>query len=95
MLKRILRAAAVVAGLACTCLATMPAPAATHRPVYVCRDAGPVVFSDRPCGPTSEARVLRVHDPGPGKAPSIEPAPPREATLPRTARESQCAQERR
>ncbi len=95
MLERNLRAAAVVAGIACTCLATMPAAAATHRPVYVCRDAGPVVFSDRPCGPTSEARVLRAHDPGPGKAPSIAPAPPGEATLPRTAREAQCAQERR
>ncbi len=95
MPERTLRAAAVVACLACSCLATLPAPAATHRPVYVCRDARPVVFSDRPCGPTSEARLLRAHDPGPGKAPSIEPAPPGEATLPRTARESQCAQERR
>jgi len=95
MLHRILRTAASVAGLAGACLATTPAPAATHRPVYVCRDPRPVVFSDRPCGPVSEARELRVSDTGPGNAASIEPAPPREATLPRTAREPQCAQERR
>jgi len=95
MLNRILHTAASVAGLAGACLAALPATAATHRPVYVCRDARPVVFSDRPCGAATEARVLRVADGGPGNAPSIEPAPPREVTLPRTARESQCAQERR
>ena len=70
--------------LAVLCLAAAPLPAAIDRPIYVCRDATSVAFSDRPCGPISEARVLRVHDPGPGLAASIEPARPRESTRPRT-----------
>lgn len=95
MLDRILSAAAAVAGLATACLAAMPAHAASDRPVYVCRNVRPVVFSDRPCGPSSEARRLRIHDPGPGQASSTEPAPPRAATRPRSVQESQCAQPRR
>ena len=93
MLNRTFRAATTVAGLAWACLATMPAPAATGRPVFVCRGAEAVTFSDLPCGPISEARVLRVHDPGPGVAASIEPAPPGESTKPRTVRQTAGAAE--
>jgi hypothetical protein len=93
MLNRTCRAVAVIASLAWVCLATTPASAATGRPVYVCRSAQGVTFSDRPCGPISEARVLRLHDPGAGLAASIEPAPPGESTRPKTLRESAGAPE--
>ena len=86
MLKPTCRAVAFPAWLAVLCLAGGKSPAATDRPVYVCRSATPVAFSDRPCGPLAEARLLRVHDPGPGHAPSIEPAPPGATTRPRTER---------
>jgi len=87
MLNRIFRAAAAIASLACACTPTTAASASADRPVYVCRSAGLVTFSDRPCGPVSEARVLRVHDPGPGRAASLEPAPTGESTRPRTGRQ--------
>ncbi len=88
MLNRIFRAAAAIAGLASAFVATIPASASTDRPVYVCRTFGPVIFSDRPCGPISEARVLHVHDPGPGRAASLEPAPPGASTRPRASRQA-------
>jgi hypothetical protein len=76
------RAAAVSAGLAIACIAVAPAPAATDRPVFVCRNSTPVIYSDRPCGPLAETCMLRLHDHGPGLAPSVELAIPREATRP-------------
>ena len=83
MLTPTCRAFALPACLAVLGLAAAPLPAAIDRPVYVCRNATPVAYSDRPCGPLAEARVLRIHEPGPGRAPSIEPAPSRAATRPR------------
>jgi hypothetical protein len=55
-----------------------PVPTWRTRPIFVCGHAVPVIFSDRPCGASAEARVLRVHDPGPGRAASIARAPTRE-----------------
>jgi hypothetical protein len=49
----------------------------------VCSHAVPVIFSDLPCGTSAEARVLRVHDPGPGRAASVARAPTRETARPR------------
>lgn len=86
MLTPTCRAVAIPACLAVLGLAAAPLPAAIDRPVYVCRNATPVAYSDRPCGPLAEARVLRIHDPGTGRAPSIEPAPSRAATRPRAER---------
>lgn len=63
--------------------ASPPAPTWRTRPIFVCGHAVPVIFSDRPCGTSAEARVLRVHDPGPGRAASIARAPTRETTTPR------------
>jgi len=60
-----------------------PVPTWRTRPIFVCGHAVPVIFSDRPCGTTAEARVLRVHDPGPGRAASVARAPTRETTRPR------------
>ncbi len=88
MLTPTCRAVTTPACLAALCLAAAPLRAAIDRPVFVCRDATPVAYSDRPCGPLAEARVLRVHDPGPGHAPSIEPAPSRAATRPETVRQA-------
>ena len=83
MLTRIPHAAAICAGLIASVLPASTPRAATYRPVYVCRDAVPVTFSDRPCGLPAEARVLRVHDPGPGSAPSVARAPSTESTRPK------------
>lgn len=44
------------------------------RAVYVCADALPVTFSDRPCGPLPELRMIRVREPPPGSAPGVRPA---------------------
>ncbi len=57
-----------------------PAPTWRTRPIFVCGHAVPVIFSDRPCGTSAEARVLRVHDPGPGRAASVAGTPARETT---------------
>lgn len=84
MLTPTFRIVEISASLAIGCLAAAPAPAATDRPVFVCHGGAPVIFSDRPCGPLAEARVLRVHDPGPGLAASVVPAPSKESTRPRT-----------
>jgi hypothetical protein len=53
------------------------------RPVYVCRDAIPVVFSDRPCGSIVEQRALDVVQPAPGQAATIMRAAPPASTKPR------------
>lgn len=76
-------AAAILSGLIVGCLTATLAHCATGRPIYVCTQAVPVVFSDRPCGPSAEARVLRVHDPGPGRGPSVAHEPTHEATRPK------------
>ena len=53
------------------------------RPVYVCRDAIPVVFSDRPCGPVTERRSLDIFEPGPGQAATTIRLVPSASTRPR------------
>jgi len=68
-----------------------PAPAGSQprktRPIFVCRSRAPVIYSDRPCGPTSEERSLQVQvqaqEPQPGRAASTVPAAAPAATLPR------------
>ena len=82
MLTRLPRANATITGLAITCLGATAPGAATDRPVFVCRGPATVIFSDRPCGPLAEARVLQVPEPGPGAAPSVARAPTTEATRP-------------
>jgi hypothetical protein len=88
MLTRIPRGAAILAGLTLSCIAAAAQSAATSRPIYVCSRATPVIFSDRPCGPLAETRVLHVPDPGPGSGPgrvsSVASAPAKDATRPRT-----------
>lgn len=54
-----------------------------HRPIFVCRSAGPVIFSDRPCGQFAEARELSFVEPGPGLVATIVRPPPPAATKPR------------
>jgi len=83
MLTPTFRVAEIPACLAIACICATPSRAATDRPVFVCRSAVPVIFSDRPCAQHAEARVLRVVDPGPGHAATVDPAPPKEATRPR------------
>jgi hypothetical protein len=88
MLTRIPRGAAILAGLTLSCIAAAAQNAAAHRPIYVCSRAAPVIFSDRPCGPLAETRVLHVPGPGPGSGPgrasSVASAPATDATRPRT-----------
>jgi hypothetical protein len=64
----------------------VPAPPRTERPVYVCLDASPVIFSDRPCGPVTERRTVLVDAAGPGRTATTVPAIPRAATRPRPRR---------
>jgi hypothetical protein len=53
------------------------------RVVFVCRGAGPVIFSDRPCGESVEERSLRFAQPSAGRVASTAPAPAPAATRPR------------
>jgi hypothetical protein len=86
-------------------LPSRPAPATAtrrSRPIFVCRDAVPVIFADRPCGQFAEARVLQVHEPGPGQVASVAHVPPVDSVKPRaeprvaeagpapTARDERC-----
>ena len=84
MYTRTHRSAVILTGLAIGCLATTPSPAATDRQVFVCHGAGPVTFSDRPCGLLAEPRVLRVQDPGPGRASTVVQVSSGDSTRPRT-----------
>jgi hypothetical protein len=61
----------------------VPAPTRTQRPVYVCRDASPVIFSDRPCGPVVQRRTVVVDAAAPGRTATTVPATPSAATRPR------------
>jgi hypothetical protein len=83
MVTRTSHAAVVCAGLMVSCLAAATPRASINRPIFVCRGV-PVIFSDHPCGPLAEARVLHFHDPGPGRASSVAQVPSKEATRPRT-----------
>lgn len=60
-----------------------PAAARQQRQVYVCRDAGSPVFTDRPCGPSAAIHEIRFELPGAGGAVSLSPQPPSASTRPR------------
>jgi hypothetical protein len=66
------RTIAILAGLVLGWITVAASNAATDRRIYVCHWATPVIFSDRPCGPLAETRVLHVpaagsaSDPGSG-----------------------------
>lgn len=66
-------------------LEPVPPPAAPRqqRKVYVCRDAGTPVFTDRPCGPASSLHEIRFSLPVSGGAVSLSPQPPAASTRPR------------
>jgi hypothetical protein len=64
-----------------------PAPARDpprqKRAIYVCHDAGIPVFTDRPCGAASAARVLTVETGiGAGAPPTTVHSPPKASTRP-------------
>ena len=72
-------------------------PTRVGRTVFVCADALPVTFADRPCGPAAESRQLRVLEPPPGRAPSLAAAAGAASTRPapgRTAAEPDAADPR-
>jgi hypothetical protein len=62
-----------------------PPPAAPrrHRAVYVCREDGVPVYTDRPCGSGASVRGLVVETPRPGVPASTAPPVPRASTRPR------------
>jgi hypothetical protein len=66
-------------------LEPVPPPAAPRqqRKVYVCRDAGTPVFTDRPCGPAAAFHEIRFSLPVSGGAVSLSPQPPAASTRPR------------
>lgn len=63
---------------------TDPPPSARQfRAVFVCRDAVPVIFADRPCGQFAETLGLHYSAPGPGLASTTIRPPAPAATRPR------------
>jgi hypothetical protein len=82
-----------------TATTASPMPSRRHRPIFVCRGAGPVIFSDRPCGQFAEMRDVSFAEAGPGRIatvvrppapattrPQAEPRPPDVKPDERTAR---------
>lgn len=63
-----------------------PRPTRVGRTVFVCADALPVTFADRPCSAGAEQRQLRVLEPPPGRAPSLSPAAGGASTRPAAQR---------
>jgi hypothetical protein len=61
--------------------ATPLTAAKRQRAVYVCLDGGVPIFADRPCGATSETRLLTIAAAAAG-APSTRPPPPSAGTTP-------------
>lgn len=64
-----------------------PAPPADpprqQRKVYVCRDGGAPMFTDRPCGPSAAIHAIDYVTPGAGSSPSLSPPAPSASTRPR------------
>ncbi len=75
--------ATAVAGDSAAIESASPAEPGRQRAVFVCRDAGVPVFSDRPCGPAQQPRTLSVDAPTAGAVPGTAPPPPRATTRPR------------
>jgi hypothetical protein len=83
-------------------LEPVPEPQRPHRTraVFVCRGHGPVIFSDRPCGPELREHVVQSQGSAPGRPATIRPSVPPAATRPRVepappkasadAREARC-----
>lgn len=61
-------------------------PTRVGRIVFVCADALPVTFADRPCSPAAESRQLRVLEPPSGRAPSLAPPVGTASTRPASVR---------
>lgn len=68
-----------------------PAMPRRQRSIYVCRDAGVPVYTDRPCGSTSVERSLPVASPATGNAPITTAPSPRASTKPRAERAAPAA----
>ena len=66
-------------------------PTRVGRIVFVCADALPVTFADRPCSPAAESRQLRVLEPPPGRAPSLAPPVGTASTRPESLRPAAAA----
>lgn len=66
-------------------LETLPAPEPPRRQrkVYVCREAGAPVFTDRPCGPSAAVHAIDFAPPAAGSAVSLSPPAPPASTRPR------------
>jgi hypothetical protein len=62
---------------------TLPTEPGQRRAVFVCRDGGVPVFSDRPCGSARAPRTLAVDAPTSGAVPSTVAPRPRASTRPR------------
>lgn len=63
-----------------------PAQPRRSRPVFVCREASTVVFSDRPCDPAGENRIIEWAAASPaGAVPRTVPPAPKSSTRPRPA----------
>jgi hypothetical protein len=58
-------------------------PSRPKRRVYVCRDAGTPVFTDRPCGLSASVYEIAMAAPGAGGAVSLAPQEPAASTRPR------------
>lgn len=64
-------------------LAPPTEPSPQKRRVYVCRDAGTPVFTDRPCGKSAVVHEIPMASPGAGDAVSLAPQVPPASTRPR------------
>jgi hypothetical protein len=82
-------------------LAPPTEPSRPKRRVYVCRDAGTPVFTDRPCGLSARVHEIPIAAPAAGGAVSLAPQAPAASTRPRvlpapaadavTAGQARCA----
>lgn len=64
-------------------LAPPTEPSRPKRRVYVCRDAGTPVFTDRPCGLSARVHDIPIAAPASGGAVSLAPPKPAASTRPR------------
>lgn len=64
-------------------LAPPTEPPRPKRRVYVCRDAGTPVFTDRPCELSARVHEIPIAAPGAGGAVSLAPQAPPASTRPR------------
>jgi hypothetical protein len=60
-----------------------PDPSRQPRKVYVCRESGVPVFTDRPCGPGAATHEIDFAATGAGRSASLAPQAPLASTRPR------------